>query len=107
MDVFENLALLMIVKREVSEQLDSYYEKIDTLSKLKNLLTFRSGNSDLPQVEEVEDSYSSVLYSSQKNGLSSESSDPKQAQKFKELQENKKIKKIEDHILKANIDHKN
>lgn len=72
MDVFENLALLMIVKKEVSEQLDAYYEKIDNLNKLKNLLTIRSGGSDLPQVEEVEDSYSSVLLSSQKNALSSE-----------------------------------
>eukprot|EP00347_Sterkiella_histriomuscorum_P008485 403344914 len=68
MDVFENLALLMIVRKEVSDYLGRYNEKLNNLQQLKHLLSVRQG---LGSIEE-ERSYSSVLFSSDKNVLSSD-----------------------------------
>ena len=39
MDVFENLALMMIVKQEVSDYLSRYDEKLNNLQKLRTALS--------------------------------------------------------------------
>lgn len=42
MDVFENLALLMIVKQEVSDYMSRYTERLDNLQKIRAMLSNRS-----------------------------------------------------------------